>query len=55
MERVDFSKDDLMDAGLLADQERKLVGNRLGELLKIGYTNGKQLHKRLNDVSNFQG
>jgi ribonuclease M5 len=38
---------DLMDAGLIGGPLAKARRERLGKLLKIGYTNGKQLHKRL--------
>ncbi|MDX8363125.1 MULTISPECIES: ribonuclease M5 [Bacillaceae] len=38
---------DLVDAGLIGGQQAKLRRERLGKYLKIGYTNGKQLHKRL--------
>lgn len=46
MEEI-ITKEDLMTAGLIAGPKAKLRRERLGELLKIGYTNGKQLHKRL--------
>ncbi|MBS4210792.1 ribonuclease M5 [Bacillus sp. FJAT-50079] len=42
-----ITKDDLMAAGLIGGPLAKSRRERLGELLKIGYTNGKQLHKRL--------
>ena len=42
-----ISKDDLIAAGLIGGPKAKVRRERLGELLKIGYTNGKQLHKRL--------
>ncbi|MBS4221107.1 ribonuclease M5 [Bacillus sp. FJAT-49711] len=42
-----ISKDDLIDAGLIGGPKAKERRERIGELLKIGYTNGKQLHKRL--------
>lgn len=38
---------DLIDAGLIGGPLAKTRRERLGSLLKIGYTNGKQLHKRL--------
>jgi ribonuclease M5 len=38
----------LRDYGLIAGTKSKKRRERLGELLKIGYTNGKQLYKRLN-------
>lgn len=39
--------DDLITAGLIAGEGAKARREKLGKLLKIGYTNGKQLHKRL--------
>lgn len=42
---IDF--DDLLDAGLIGGNQAKERREKLGLLLKIGYTNGKQLHKRL--------
>jgi ribonuclease M5 len=39
--------DDLIDAGLIAGSGAKKRREQLGKILKIGYTNGKQLHKRL--------
>ncbi len=38
---------DLVDAGLIGGPKAKERRERLGSILKIGYTNGKQLHKRL--------
>ncbi|WP_040206579.1 ribonuclease M5 [Neobacillus jeddahensis] len=43
----EISQDDLLTAGLIGGDGAKERRIRLGELLKIGYTNGKQLHKRL--------
>ncbi|RST71126.1 ribonuclease M5 [Siminovitchia acidinfaciens] len=43
----DITREDLIDAGLIGGPEAASRRERLGELLKIGYTNGKQLHKRL--------
>ncbi|MGZ4161828.1 MAG: ribonuclease M5 [Neobacillus sp.] len=43
----EITQEDLITAGLIGGEgskERRIV---LGKLLKIGYTNGKQLHKRL--------
>ncbi len=43
----EITQEDLLTAGLIGGEgskERRIV---LGKLLKIGYTNGKQLHKRL--------
>lgn len=42
-----ITKDDLIDAGLIGGPMAASRRERLGEILKIGYTNGKQLHKRL--------
>ncbi|PKR82945.1 ribonuclease M5 [Heyndrickxia camelliae] len=42
-----ITQEDLLTAGLIGGQRSKERRERLGELLKIGYTNGKQLHKRL--------
>ncbi|WP_071458801.1 ribonuclease M5 [Bacillus massilinigeriensis] len=42
-----ITMDDLVDAGLIAGLGAKGRREKLGRLLKIGYTNGKQLHKRL--------
>jgi len=39
--------DDLMQAKLIGHPQSKRRRSRLGELLNIGMTNGKQLHKRL--------
>ncbi|MCM3164668.1 ribonuclease M5 [Metabacillus litoralis] len=39
--------EDLLGAGLIGGNQAKDRRERLGILLKIGYTNGKQLHKRL--------
>ncbi|WP_078433048.1 ribonuclease M5 [Metabacillus halosaccharovorans] len=43
----EISFDDLLDAGLIGGSKAKDRREKLGLLLKIGYTNGKQLHKRL--------
>lgn len=43
----EISFDDLLDAGLIGGSKAKDRREKLGILLKIGYTNGKQLHKRL--------
>ncbi|WP_346206763.1 ribonuclease M5 [Caldifermentibacillus hisashii] len=43
-----ITKEDLVYYRLIGDASSKWRRERLGELLKIGYTNGKQLHKRLN-------
>lgn len=39
--------EDLMTAKLIGHPQSKERRNRLGEILNIGMTNGKQLHKRL--------
>ncbi|MEH7222913.1 ribonuclease M5 [Bacillus sp. JJ1566] len=39
--------DALVDAGLIGGSKAKERREKLGVLLKIGYTNGKQLYKRL--------
>lgn len=43
----EISFDDLLDAGLIGGSKAKDRREKLGILLKFGYTNGKQLHKRL--------
>jgi ribonuclease M5 len=45
--KEEITREDLLDAGLIAGEGAKDRRERLGKLLKIGYTNGKQLHKRL--------
>jgi ribonuclease M5 len=45
--KEEITFDDLIDAGLIGGAEAKRRREQLGKLLKIGYTNGKQLHKRL--------
>ncbi|WP_433746093.1 ribonuclease M5 [Falsibacillus pallidus] len=42
-----ITQEDLIAAGLVGGPGSKERRTRLGDLLKIGYTNGKQLHKRL--------
>lgn len=42
-----ISWNDLLAAGLIGGQQAKARREKLGKLLKIGYMNGKQLHKRL--------
>ncbi|WP_442597350.1 ribonuclease M5 [Neobacillus sp. D3-1R] len=42
-----ITKDELIQAGLIGGPRSQARRERLGELLKIGYTNGKQLQKRL--------
>ena len=41
------SWEELLALGLIAGKTSRKRRERLGELLKIGYTNGKQLYKRL--------
>lgn len=43
----EITLDDLLVAKLIGHPKSKERRNRLGELLNIGQTNGKQLHKRL--------
>lgn len=43
----EISWHDLFDAGLIAGSKAKERREQLGLLLRIGYANGKQLHKRL--------
>ncbi len=43
----EITLDDLLDTGLIGGSKAKERREKLGLLLKIGYTNGKQLHKRL--------
>ncbi|MED2971605.1 ribonuclease M5 [Fictibacillus sp. B-59209] len=42
-----ISWNDLVTAGLIGGQQAKARREKLGKSLKIGYMNGKQLHKRL--------
>lgn len=44
----EITQEDLMEAGLIGEARSKERREKLGIILKIGYTNGKQLHKRLN-------
>ncbi|MBT2679178.1 ribonuclease M5 [Bacillus sp. ISL-35] len=43
----EITQEDLLVAGLIGGPGSKERREKLGRLLKIGYTNGKQLHKRL--------
>ncbi|WP_409296404.1 ribonuclease M5 [Peribacillus sp. SCS-26] len=43
----EISQQDLLDAGLMGGAGAKERRERIGRILKIGYTNGKQLQKRL--------
>ncbi len=47
MIREEISVDDLMEYGLIGGTDSASRRERLGKLLHIGHTNGKQLHKRL--------
>lgn len=42
-----ITQEDLITAGLIGGEGAKVRRERLGKHLRIGYTNGKQLHKRL--------
>ncbi|OKL35764.1 ribonuclease M5 [Domibacillus mangrovi] len=42
-----MTMEDLVDAGLIGGDRAKARREKLGIKLKIGYANGKQLHKRL--------
>ncbi|MBA9029196.1 ribonuclease M5 [Peribacillus huizhouensis] len=43
----EISKEELIEAGLIGGEGARERREQLGLLLKIGFTNGKQLHKRL--------
>jgi ribonuclease M5 len=43
----EISKEDLIVAGLIGGPGSSERREKIGKILKIGYTNGKQLHKRL--------
>ena len=45
--KEEITKEDLTDAGIIGGAESKERREQIGKLLKIGYTNGKQLYKRL--------
>ncbi|WP_428910322.1 ribonuclease M5 [Niallia sp. Krafla_26] len=45
--KEEITHDDLIAAGLIGGSGSKERREKIGKLLKIGYTNGKQLHKRL--------
>src|SRR5690606_30931206 len=45
--KEEITHEDLITAGLIGGDGAKVRREKLGRLLKIGYTNGKQLHKRL--------
>lgn len=46
--RESISREELLEHGLIGHPKAKSRREKLGELLNIGYANGKQLHKRLN-------
>ncbi|MGV3488431.1 MAG: ribonuclease M5 [Tuberibacillus sp.] len=43
-----IERDTLVQTGLIGGKQAQSRRERLGEILRIGYTNGKQLYKRLN-------
>ena len=47
----EISWSDLVDAGLVGGEMAKSRRERMGKLLKIGYTNAKQLHVQMFQVS----
>ena len=47
--KVIFTKDDLMELGLTGGESSRMKREKLGEILGIGYSNGKQLLNRLNN------
>lgn len=47
---IEFSKDDLIDFGLVGAQSSREKRDKLGEILGIGYANGKQFLNRLNSL-----
>lgn len=46
-EYAEITRDDLLSAGLIGSSKASARRERLGELLQIGHTNGKQLLRRL--------
>lgn len=44
---IEITQEDLLTAGLIGGPKAKERREKLGKLLSIGYTNGKQLYKRL--------
>ncbi|GAB4072107.1 ribonuclease M5 [Barrientosiimonas marina] len=46
-EYADITREDLVSAGLIGSSKASRRRDHLGEILKIGHTNGKQLLKRL--------
>lgn len=47
LEKEEITKEDLIQTKLIGDAGSKRRREKLGKILKIGYTNGKQLYKRL--------
>jgi ribonuclease M5 len=47
MIKEEITYEDLLVAGLIGGNQARARREKLGKELKIGYTNGKQLHKRL--------
>jgi ribonuclease M5 len=45
--KEEITYQDLLHFGLIGGNKAKVRREKIGSLLKIGYTNGKQLHKRL--------
>ncbi|RFU60954.1 ribonuclease M5 [Bacillus sp. V59.32b] len=45
--KEEITQQDLIEAGLIGGSGSKEKREKLGLILKIGFTNGKQLHKRL--------
>lgn len=45
--KEEISKEELLAAGLIGRADSKARREKLGQLLRIGYANGKQLYKRL--------
>jgi len=45
--KSEITQEDLVEYGLVGGVTSKVLREQLGERLKIGYTNGKQLYKRL--------
>lgn len=49
----EITRQDLLDYGLIAGAQAKEKREKLGDELRIGYTNGKQLEKTFEDVSYY--
>lgn len=45
--RENITREDLLKAGLIGGADARERREKLGKILKIGYANGKQLHRRL--------